>query len=187
MSALELKVPPPIVALVLALLMWLTPAVAGLVQIPDPARVLCAVVLVCAGQGISIAGMVVFRRAKTTVNPVKASLASSLVIRGVYRYTRNPMYVGLLLTLLAGSVSGESACCPVGCRVRALHHSVPNHPGRTCIGVSIWGRVRGLQRQGTQMGMRPNGSASTLPRSSRLPLTSLPAAMVSITPPLASI
>ena len=85
MSALELKVPPPIVALVLALLMWLTPAVAGLVQIPYLARVLCAVVLVCVGQGIGIAGMVAFRRAKTTVNPVKARLASSLVIQGVYR------------------------------------------------------------------------------------------------------
>ncbi|WP_149357027.1 methyltransferase family protein [Comamonas testosteroni] len=62
---------------------------------------LCAVVLGCVGQGISIAGMVAFRRAKTTVNPVKANMASSLVIRGVYRYTRNPMYVGLLITLLA--------------------------------------------------------------------------------------
>jgi len=104
MGALELKIPPPVVVLVLALLMWLTPAVAGLVQIPYAARVLCAVVSACAGQGISIAGMVAFRRAKTTVNPVKASLASSLVIRGVYRYTRNPMYVGLLLTLLAWAV-----------------------------------------------------------------------------------
>src|SRR6185503_678662 len=104
MSVLDLKVPPPIVALVLALLMWLTPAVAGLVQIPYSARVLCAVILVCVGQGISIAGMVAFRRAKTTVNPIKASLASSLVTRGVYRYTRNPMYLGLLLTLLAWAV-----------------------------------------------------------------------------------
>jgi protein-S-isoprenylcysteine O-methyltransferase Ste14 len=104
MSVLELKVPPPIVALVLALLMWLTPAVTGLVQMPYPARVLSALVLVCIGQGISIAGMLAFRRAKTTVNPVKASLASSLVVQGVYRYTRNPMYVGLLLTLLAWAV-----------------------------------------------------------------------------------
>jgi protein-S-isoprenylcysteine O-methyltransferase Ste14 len=104
MSVLELKIPPPIVALVLALLMWLTPAVAGLVHIPYPARVLCAVILVCIGQSISIAAMVAFRRAKTTVNPVKASLASSLVVQGVYRYTRNPMYVGLLLTLLAWAV-----------------------------------------------------------------------------------
>ena len=101
MSVLELKVPPPIVALVLALLMWLTPAVAGLVRIPYPARVLCAIVLVCIGQSIGIAGVFAFRRAKTTVNPTKASLASSLVIQGVYRYTRNPMYLGFLLTLLA--------------------------------------------------------------------------------------
>ncbi len=104
MSALELKVPPPIVTLVLALLMWLTPAVAGLVQIPDAARIFCAVVLVCVGLGISIAGVLAFRRAKTTVNPVQASMASSLVIRGVYRYTRNPMYVGLVLILLAWAV-----------------------------------------------------------------------------------
>jgi len=104
MNKLELKVPPPIVALVLALLMWLTPGIAGLAQIPYPSRVFLAVVLFCVGQGISIAGMVAFRRAKTSVNPVKASLASSLVIRGVYRYTRNPMYVGMVLTLLAWAV-----------------------------------------------------------------------------------
>ncbi len=101
MSALELKVPPPIVALVLALLMWLTPAVAGLVPMSSAARMIWAVVLVCVGQGIGFAGVIAFRRAKTTVNPVNASLASSLVIRGVYRYTRNPMYLGFLLTLLA--------------------------------------------------------------------------------------
>ncbi|MGE0099296.1 MAG: isoprenylcysteine carboxylmethyltransferase family protein [Hydrogenophaga sp.] len=104
MSMLELKVPPPIVALVVALLMWLTPAVAGLVPMPDLARVLGAVVLACIGQSIGFAGVVAFRRAKTTVNPVQASLASSLVVQGVYRYTRNPMYVGLLLTLLAWAV-----------------------------------------------------------------------------------
>ena len=98
---LELKVPPPIVALVLALLMGLTPAATGLVEIPYPARAIFAVVLVVVGQSIGIAGMIALRRARTTLHPVKASLASSLVVGGVYRYTRNPMYVGLLLTLLA--------------------------------------------------------------------------------------
>lgn len=104
MSVLELKVPPPIVALVLALLMWLTPAVAGLVQMPHATRVLGAVVLACIGQSIGFAGVAAFRRAKTTVNPVKANLASSLVVQGVYRWTRNPMYVGFLLTLLGWTV-----------------------------------------------------------------------------------
>jgi protein-S-isoprenylcysteine O-methyltransferase Ste14 len=66
--------------------------------------VLCALILACIGQSISIAGILAFRRAKTTVNPVQASSASSLVIRGVYRYTRNPTYVGLLLPPLAWAV-----------------------------------------------------------------------------------
>ncbi len=45
-------------------------------------------------------GMVEFRRDKTTINPIKASSASSLVTGSIYRYTRNPMYVGLLLTIV---------------------------------------------------------------------------------------
>jgi protein-S-isoprenylcysteine O-methyltransferase Ste14 len=121
MSALELKVPPPIVTLVLAFLMWLTPAVAGLEQIPDPARVLGAVILVCVGQGIAIAGMLAFRRAKTTVNPVQASLASSLVVQGVYRHTRNPMYLGLLLTLLAWAVFLANPLAVLGVVVYVLY------------------------------------------------------------------
>jgi protein-S-isoprenylcysteine O-methyltransferase Ste14 len=104
MSALELKIPPPAVAVVLAFLMWLTRGVGGALDIPYAVRVLCAVALVCIGQGISVAGLVAFRRAKTTANPIKASSASSLVVRGVYGLTRNPMYVGLLLTLVAWAV-----------------------------------------------------------------------------------
>jgi protein-S-isoprenylcysteine O-methyltransferase Ste14 len=104
MSALELRIPPPVVALALALLMWLTSGVAGIVEVSFAARVLCAVALVCIGQGISIAGMIAFHRAKTTVNPIKASSASSLVTGSVYSLTRNPMYLGLLLTLVAWTV-----------------------------------------------------------------------------------
>jgi protein-S-isoprenylcysteine O-methyltransferase Ste14 len=104
MNVLELKIPPPIVALVVALLMWLTPALAGIVALPDLARVLGAVVIACIGQGIGFAGIFAFKRAKTTVSPTKARLASSLVVRSVYRYTRNPMYLGFSVTLLAWAV-----------------------------------------------------------------------------------
>lgn len=104
MNALELKVPPPLVVLVTALLMWLTPAAAGLVPIPHAARVLCAFVLACAGFGITFAGLASFRRAETTVSPVEPQLASSLVMRGIYRHTRNPMYLGFLVALLGWAV-----------------------------------------------------------------------------------
>jgi protein-S-isoprenylcysteine O-methyltransferase Ste14 len=104
MSALELRIPPPIVALVLGLLMWLTADVAGTVEVSYTARALCAATLAAIGQGISIAGLVAFRQAKTTANPIKARSASSLVTRSVYSFTRNPMYLGVLLTLVGWAV-----------------------------------------------------------------------------------
>lgn len=101
MNTLELKIPPPAVALLLGLLMWLLPAWGGLLDWSYGTRLTLAVLLVLLGQGISVSGMVAFRRAKTTINPIQADAASSLVSGGIYRFTRNPMYVGLGITLLA--------------------------------------------------------------------------------------
>jgi protein-S-isoprenylcysteine O-methyltransferase Ste14 len=58
-----------------------------------------AVLLAGIGLGICVVGVAAFRKAKTTVNPVQAHNASSLVRHGIYRYTRNPMYLGMLLVL----------------------------------------------------------------------------------------
>ena len=49
----------------------------------------------------SISGLLAFRAARTTVNPLKPEAASALVQSGVYRVSRNPMYVGFALLLLA--------------------------------------------------------------------------------------
>jgi protein-S-isoprenylcysteine O-methyltransferase Ste14 len=100
MNALELKVPPPVLAFCLALLMWFASSLVPTVVVTFGVRVGVALALVVIGQSISISGMVSFRRAKTTINPIKPSAASSLVTSGVYRYTRNPMYLGLLVTLM---------------------------------------------------------------------------------------
>lgn len=100
MNALELKIPPPLVAVVLALAMWLTSLLCESTRMPLSIRLGSSLALVAVGQGISIAGILSFRRARTTVNPLRPHAASSLVTTGIYRYTRNPMYVGLLLTLL---------------------------------------------------------------------------------------
>ena len=50
---------------------------------------------------IPMLGIFEFRRVRTTVNPMNPGSASSLVTRGIYRWTRNPMYVGDVLLLLA--------------------------------------------------------------------------------------
>lgn len=100
MNTLELKIPPPVLGLGLALFMWLTSLLVAPLPMPFGFRLGAALALVAIGQGISISGILLFRRAGTTVNPFKPDAASSLVTNGVYRFTRNPMYIGLLLTLL---------------------------------------------------------------------------------------
>jgi protein-S-isoprenylcysteine O-methyltransferase Ste14 len=49
---------------------------------------------------ISGLGMLSFKFAKTTINSVRLDSVSSLVVSGIYSYTRNPMYLGLLFVLI---------------------------------------------------------------------------------------
>lgn len=101
LQALENKVPPPLVALVFGGLMG--GASLGLpgLDLAWGTRLLLALSLIGAGLLFVLAGGISFRRARTTVNPLKPEAASALVTSGIYRYTRNPMYVGFALWLLA--------------------------------------------------------------------------------------
>ena len=100
MNSLELKLPPPVVALVTAFLMWLAARLVPALALPYAVGKSAVLAPVLIGIGISLSGIVAFRRAKTTASPLRLSAASSLVTGGVYRFTRNPMYLGLLLVLL---------------------------------------------------------------------------------------
>ena len=104
MQALELKVPPPIVAVLVGLAMWavahLLPAVSPPTQLHFMIAGTCAVF----GVTVAILGVLAFRHAKTTVNPVAPEKASSVVTNGIYKYTRNPMYVGLTAVLVGWAI-----------------------------------------------------------------------------------
>jgi protein-S-isoprenylcysteine O-methyltransferase Ste14 len=104
MDALKLKVPPPVVALLTAACMWLIVRAAPGLAFAFPARLIIAGCVAAAGIGISIAGVAAFRRVGTTVNPMRPERASTLVTWGIFKFTRNPMYVGLLLGLLAWAI-----------------------------------------------------------------------------------
>src|SRR5438093_7587409 len=99
MHSLELKIPPPVVALLLCVFMWLVRRAAPSLSFMLPAHGLLVIILVVAGFVISISGVVRFRHARTTVNPTRPELSSCLVTWGVYSITRNPMYLGLLMML----------------------------------------------------------------------------------------
>lgn len=104
MRSLELLVPPPAVAAVVALAMWGISLVAPPLHLTTAVRLVACTAVALAGLAFSVAGLVSFRRARTTVNPTKPEAASSLVSSGIYRVTRNPMYVGLALVLFAWAV-----------------------------------------------------------------------------------
>lgn len=60
-----------------------------------------AVGFALAGVAAEAGAVFSFRRAQTTMNPLTPGSATRLVVTGIYRWTRNPMYVGLLLWLVA--------------------------------------------------------------------------------------
>jgi protein-S-isoprenylcysteine O-methyltransferase Ste14 len=121
MKSLELKIPPPAVAAAIALAMWATSQLAPLLPIPGPFRLGTVAALLLAGIGFVAGGVLAFRRARTTLNPTKPGQASAPVRSGVYRVTRNPMYVGLLCILVAWAVFLSSAWALLGPVVFVLY------------------------------------------------------------------
>jgi protein-S-isoprenylcysteine O-methyltransferase Ste14 len=98
-TALELKVPPVAIVFAVAVGMWLLSRSTAALRFAMPGRVAVAVVLAGMGFAISAAGVMHFRRAKTTVNPLNPEAATAMVTSGIYRFSRNPMYLGFLIAL----------------------------------------------------------------------------------------
>ena len=121
MRALELKIPPPVVALIVAVAMWGISHAAARIEMSAPVRIGAALLIVIAGVCIAVSGVLAFRHAHTTTNPVKPEAASSLVTSGIYRFTRNPMYLSLCLVLLAWALFLSSALAFLGPIVFVLY------------------------------------------------------------------
>jgi protein-S-isoprenylcysteine O-methyltransferase Ste14 len=101
MPSLELKIPPLALLAVFALAMWLQASLTPGLSVQFPGQLALAAVLTIAAGAITSAGVLAFRRAHTTVNPTTPESSSSVVSTGIYAYSRNPMYLGFVLLLLA--------------------------------------------------------------------------------------
>ena len=119
--SLEAKVPPPAVGVAGALIIWAISWLAPLVAMPSRVRLAVSLAFVVVGVGFSVAGVLSFRRTQTTLNPTKPQEASSLVSTGIYRVTRNPMYLGLSLVLVAWAVFLSSAWALLGVAAFVLY------------------------------------------------------------------
>lgn len=97
---LENRIPPPILTLATAIAMWFAAENA-----PGPVwRTTLAVAVFMMAGIFGVPALRAFRNADTTINPVRIDRASALVTDGIYRITRNPMYVSLTLLLVAWAV-----------------------------------------------------------------------------------
>ena len=99
MKKLELKFPPLVVTSAFALIIWM---------MPNPYRIngislliVVSVLLLIVGIAVASLGVLEFRKKLTTVNRMSRQDCNDLVVKGIYKYTRNPMYLGFLLWLLS--------------------------------------------------------------------------------------
>lgn len=104
MKALELRVPPLLLVVIAAGAMWGLSRLGVALAIHTQLRMLLTGALLMLGIGVCAAGALAFYRARTTLNPLEPQRASALVVSGIYRVSRNPMYLGFALMLLAWAV-----------------------------------------------------------------------------------
>ena len=92
------KIPPPIVTLFFGLCIYLSrsyfPVFSG------SALNFLSICFSVYGIFLFAAAVISFKKQKTTVNPISIENASSLVVSGIFKQTRNPMYLGMSIMLM---------------------------------------------------------------------------------------
>ena len=97
---MKLKLPPPIVFLIFAGALYLLARFLPVGNFEFFGREVLMYILGGLGFLVAILALIQFRTKKTTIDPLKPEKTSSLVTTGIYTYSRNPMYLGMLLFLI---------------------------------------------------------------------------------------
>ncbi len=100
MHWLELRVPPLALTIALVVVTVAADRLWPATSYSDAAYVWPALLVVVAGAVVCLAGVLSFRQAGTTVDPTRPARASALIERGIYAWTRNPMYLGFAFVIL---------------------------------------------------------------------------------------
>lgn len=94
---MTLKIPPPILFLLFSAVIFIFPTITQ----PTIFYRFLAVSVAVFGIVVGFCGVVAFRQKRTTVSPLDLNKTTKLVTHGIYRFTRNPMYLGLACLLIA--------------------------------------------------------------------------------------
>ena len=93
------RIPPPIVTFICGITIYYSKSFFN--QFLSYSSNMISLLLLILGLFIFISAVKSFRKQKTTVNPLEPRQASSLVVSGIFKYSRNPMYLGMLIILLS--------------------------------------------------------------------------------------
>ena len=96
------KIPPPLVVLILVISTFFSSKKIDLIQIPFQS--LISIFILSIGILILLNPVLKFKKSKTTINPIKFKKVNKLVTSGIYKYSRNPMYLGLLMIVFSSSI-----------------------------------------------------------------------------------
>ena len=99
-SELETKIPPPLLGFATALFMWLVAQVLPTLTMPSTKINTVGLVIMVAGFCLDLLALSQFLKLKTSFDPTKPHKASTVVTSGLYRHSRNPMYLGLMIALI---------------------------------------------------------------------------------------
>ncbi len=97
-----LKIPPPVIVLILVVSNFLSSKKIDIINIPN--QTLVSIIIFLIGVFILIVPVSKFIKSKTTVNPIKFKKVNKLITSGIYKYSRNPMYLGFLMIVISTSI-----------------------------------------------------------------------------------
>jgi|TARA_B100000085_G_scaffold228973_1_gene215041 protein-S-isoprenylcysteine O-methyltransferase Ste14 len=98
MIDIKTKFPPPLVALTFGFLINHTKNIFPKIEIKN--ENFFGSIMIISGFIIILSAIILFKKYKTTITPLNPSNSTKLITVGIYKFSRNPMYLGLLLVLL---------------------------------------------------------------------------------------
>mgnify|MGYP003308029732 FL=1 len=96
------KIPPPILVLILVSFNYFSSKKIDLIHLPN--QDLISIIILLIGLLILTNPIFKFIKSKTTIDPIKFKKVNKLIISGIYKYSRNPMYLGLLMIVISTSI-----------------------------------------------------------------------------------
>tara|TARA_B100000579_G_scaffold118192_1_gene95051 strand:- start:22806 stop:23249 length:444 start_codon:yes stop_codon:yes gene_type:complete len=97
-----IKIPPPLIVLVLVISIYFSSKKIDLINIPFKIQI--SFFILSIGILIFLYPVLQFIKSKTTVDPIKFKKVNKLVTSGIFKYSRNPMYLGMLMVVLSTSI-----------------------------------------------------------------------------------